>query len=121
MEEKTAEDVEIKDNELTFIVSFFGHRWNWNIMVPIDKGKIVLMLDSEKTTLSYKIFMHRLFIITAIMSTAMGLVSGSTGISIFFFSWLCGANWVIGVFRHSSLIGDIADKISSKSMKETGA
>jgi hypothetical protein len=89
LEYKTAEDVEIKDNELTFSASFFGHRWNWNIVVPIDKGKITLTLDNEKTILSYKIFMYRLSIITEIMSTFIGLVSGIIGLGVFCFSWLC--------------------------------
>jgi len=114
LEDKTAEDVEIKDNELTFSSSFFGHRWNWNIMVPIDKGEITLTLDNEKTILSYKIFMYRLFIITALMSTFIGLVSGIIGVGVFLFSWLCGANWVTGVLRHSGLISDIADELSKK-------
>jgi hypothetical protein len=114
LEDKTAEDVEIKDKELTFSSSFFGHRWNWNIMAPIDKGKITLTLDKEKTILSYKIFMYRLFIITAIMSTFIGLVSGIIGVGVFLFSWLCGANWVIGVLRHSGLINDITAELSKK-------
>ncbi len=121
LEEKTAEDVDIKENELTFSVSFFGHRWNWNIMVPIDKGQITLTPENENTVLSYKIFMYRIFIITAIMSIFIGLVSGTIGVGVFCFSWLCGGNWVIGVLRHRGLIGDIADKLSNKSINEIGA
>jgi len=121
LEDKTAEDVEIKGNELTFSSSFFGHRWNWNIMVPIDKGKITLTINNEKTILSYKIFMYRLFIITAIMSTFIGLMSGTIDVAVVFFSWLFGGNWAIGVLRHNGLIGDIAEKLSIKSINERGA
>jgi hypothetical protein len=119
LEDKTAEDVEIRDNHLTFKTSFFGLRWNWNVMVPIDKGEISLTSNNVKTILTYKIFMYRLFVITAIMSTIMGFISQQIGFGVFCFVWLCGMNWVIGVSRHGGLISDIAVKISNKSTVNT--
>lgn len=116
LEDKTAEDVVIGPTGLTFNSSFFGQRWNWNIMASIDRGKITLTSNNEGTILSYKIFMYRLFIVTAIMSTFIGLVSGSIGVGLFCFTWLCGGNWVIGVLRHRGLMGDIADKLTDNQL-----
>jgi hypothetical protein len=83
LEDKTEEDIKIVDSQLTFNAGFFGFRWNWNIMVPIDGGKIILKSTDNETVLVYTIFMHRLFIVTAVMSVFMGLVSRQIGVGLF--------------------------------------
>lgn len=119
LEDKTAEDIKIVDSQLTFNAGFFGFRWNWNIMVPIDGGKIILKSTDTETVLVYTIFMHRLFIVTAVMSVFMGLASRQIGVGLFCFAWLCGANWVTGVLRHRGLIKGIAKKIQANRLKKT--
>ena len=114
IEDKTAEDIEIKKDLLTFKVSFLGQRWNWNIMVPIEKGQFNLVTSDSTTTLTYEFFMYRMLIITSIMSIFGGLVSGQIGVGIFFFTVLFGLNWITALIRHNGLIDDIAWEINDE-------
>src|SRR5690348_13327979 len=66
IEDASADDIEIKKDELIFRVNLLGLRWNWNIMVPIEKGEIKISRTDKETTLTYEIFMFRLAIITII-------------------------------------------------------
>ena len=114
IEKKTAEDIEIKKDSLTFKVSLFGLRWNWNVMVPIEKGQFNLVTSDNTTTLTYEFFMYRMLIITSIMSIFGGLVSGQIGVGIFFFTVLFGLNWITALIRHNGLIDDIAWEINEE-------
>jgi hypothetical protein len=114
VEKKTAEDVEIKNNSLTFKVSFLRPTWNWNIMVPIEKGQFNLVTTDSATTLTYEFFMYRMFIITSIMSTFGGLVSGQIGVGIFFLTVLLWLNWGIALIRHNGLLDDIEWEINEE-------
>lgn len=116
LEDKTAEDIKITGNQLTFNSSFFGQRMNWNIMVTIDKGELTFDSGNGETILTYKIFMHRLFMVTAVMSIFMGMVSGKIWVGILCFTWLGLVNWLIGTIRHSLLITHIRDKIANKTI-----
>ncbi len=113
VEKKTAEDIEIKKDSLTFKVSFFRFAWNWNIMSPIEKGQFKLITSDNTTTLTYEFFMYRIIVITTIFSIFAGLFSGQIGAVIFFFtaSWL---NWVITLIRHNGLFDDIESEITEE-------
>lgn len=108
---KTGEDINIQDNQLTFKSRFFRMRWNTNIMAPIEKGAFTIISDEAKTILIYEIFMYRLFIIVSIMSVVMATVSQQIWFGVLCFFWLGGMNWIIARSRHRNMLNDIANGI----------
>lgn len=114
IEDKTAEDIEIKKDLLTFKVSFLGQRWNLNIMVPIEKGEFRIVTSENESTVTYEIFMYRLSIISTIMAVIGGFSSRLLGVGIFFFIGLFGLNWITAVIRHNGMFNDIVERINKQ-------
>ena len=110
---KTAEDITIEGNELTFKSGFFRMRWNTNIMVAIEKGKFNLIDNGNESVLTYEFFMYRIFAIVAVMSVFMGTASQQPWFGVLCFAWLGGMNWLVAIVRHRSMLGDIAKGIDS--------
>ncbi len=63
---KPAKDIVIEGNKLNFKPG--AGFSNWNIMGAIDKGSFELTEKNGRVTLTYEIFMYRLFIVVPIMS-----------------------------------------------------
>jgi hypothetical protein len=104
---KTAEDVIIDRNELTFKSSFFRMRWNTNIMVTIEKGKFNLIDNGNESVLTYEIFMYRILAIVAVISIVM-VVSTQPWFGFVCLAWLGGMNWITSIIRHRNMLSDIA-------------
>ncbi len=115
---KTADDIVIEDEKLTFKSNFFRARWNTNVLGPIERGVFTIIDKGDKTILTYEFFMYRLFIIVTIMSVFVGTASKGVSIGILCFLWLGGMNWLIAIIRHKRMLKEIVkgiDSIVSKS------
>jgi hypothetical protein len=110
---KTAEDIIIDRNELTFKSGFFRMRWSTNIMGTIEKGKFNLIEDGNESVLTYEFFMYRIFTIVAVISIFMGTISHQPWLGVICFVWLGIMNWVIAIIRHRNMLGDIATGIDN--------
>jgi hypothetical protein len=108
---KSAENVIIDHNKLTFTSKFFNGKSNWHILRPIEKGVFTIINKNATTTLTYQFFMYRLFIISAGMSIMMAIVSNTISIGIFCFCWLCGMNWITAIIRHKKMFKNIVKGI----------
>lgn len=113
IEKKSAENIIICGNELTFYSNFFTMRWNTNIMSLIEKGMFHIINDENGCILSYEFFMYRFFVIVAIMSVVMGFFSKNIWVSFACFALLGGVNWVIAIIRHRIMFGNIITGIDS--------
>ena len=111
---RSAEDIEIDNSSLTFKSSFLGPRWNWNIMAPIEKGKLTLENSDNRTLLTYEIFMYRLAIIATVLSVIGGISTGSIWVGVYFFTGLYGLNWITAVMRHKSMFNDIVRDVQNR-------
>lgn len=98
-------------------VTYKGSTSNWrgSLFGSVDDGVFNLIDRDSYWQLNYQINMRNLFIITAILSIAMGLFALANGgpwwIAIAAFLWLCGMNWVINLIRHDAVANTIADGI----------
>lgn len=104
---KTAEDITIAGNELTFKSGFFRMRWSTNIMGTIEKGKFNLIDNGIENVLTYEISMYRFFVIVTLMSLGMATVAHQPWFGILCFVWLGGMNWITSFIRHRNMLGDI--------------
>lgn len=107
---KPAKDIVIEGNKLNFKPG--AGFSNWNIMGAIDKGSFELTEKNGRVTLTYEIFMYRLFIVVPIMSVFFALVPETTiwaGVGCLL--WLGGMNWIIGYVRHQSLFNELVQEL----------
>jgi hypothetical protein len=108
--EDKADNVIVED----MAINYKGSTSNWrgSLFGSIDNGVFYLIYEKNTWFLKYQINMLQLFIITAMMSTFIGVYDQVNGgewwIGIVAFLWLCGANWVTIVLRHASVAADIA-------------
>ncbi len=114
IEKRSAEDIKIRENSLTFKSSLLGARWNWNIMVPIEKGKFILTNSDNETFLTYEIFMYRLAIIAAIMSLLGSMGTRLVWVGVYFFAVLFGLNWITAVIRHKTMFSDLVIDVKDR-------
>lgn len=98
-------EITILENGLSFKYSLFGA--SWDQFAQIEKGKFLL----TETTISFKFYMYRLFIVTIIMSGSMAFFTQQLFVGIFFFSVLAIGNWVIALIKFNFFIKDVARKI----------
>jgi len=110
---KTADDIVIEDDRLTFKSKFFRWRWNTNILAPIEKGVFKIIDKDDNTILTYEFFMYRLFIIVTIVSAFVLNSSQSLLVGILCFLWLGGMNWLIAIIRHKRMLKEIANGIAA--------
>lgn len=111
---KTAEDIVIDENKLTFKSKFFKWgRWNTNILVPIEKGIFIIVDKGDKTILTYEFYMYHLFIAVTIMSAFMATVSQQVWVGILFFLWVGGMNWLTAIIRHKMMLTEIAKEVEN--------
>jgi len=108
--EDKADNVVVKDMAVNYKGSTSS--WRGSLFGSVDNGIFYLVYQDNSWFLNYQINMYKLFIYTSIMSTIMGafaLVNGGPWwIGIAAFLWLCGANWVINLIRHQSVVANIA-------------
>ena len=110
---KTAEDITVDGNELTFKSGFFRMRWSSNIMGVIEKGKFNLIDNGNETVLTYEFFMYRTFAIVAVMSLVMGTVSRQPWFGVLCLAWIGGMNWLTAIIRHRNMFGNIVAGIDN--------
>lgn len=86
--------------------------WRGALFGSVDNGIFKLLYKDNDWFLNYQINMRQLFITTGIISTIAGVFAivndGPWFVGIIFFSWLCGANWIINSIRHGSMASNIA-------------
>jgi hypothetical protein len=112
MKKKTADEISIRGNKLTFKCDFFKFGWNANILSPLEKGIFNITNKGNETIITYEFFMYRFFGIICVLSITMGLVSHEFWFGIFCFAFLGGLNWVTALIRHQSMFTEITDEIS---------
>lgn len=119
IEQKTADNIVIKDNTLSFKSSFFKPgRWNTNILVPIEKGVFQLFNEGNNSMISYEIFMYHLFIGTILISVFMAIFSGLFWVGFIAFFWLGVMNWIVALIRHKRMLIQIALNINQTFVKD---
>jgi len=117
MKKKKADELCIEGNTLTFKENFFKFRWNTDILVPIEKGVFSIHNSEHATIVTYEFFMYRLFLIAAVMSIVMGLLSHELWVGVACFGWLGGMNWVIALVRQKAMLDEIVDNLNDKNIQ----
>jgi hypothetical protein len=113
LENRTADDVVVTGERLTFKVRFFRFRFNFNIMKAIDGGEIVIDDIGFNSELHYKILLVKLFVITTIISIIVFLATHSLLLAFLLFLLFCGSHWIIVVIRHSLMLNNILNGIEA--------
>ncbi len=93
------EEIEYRKNQLIFKVPFALS--SWNLMAPVEYGKIEIFDRYSFIILKYKISIFRMILITSFMSLVFGLLSQSILFGIIVFFWLCVLNLVIVYIRQN--------------------
>jgi hypothetical protein len=111
--EDKADNIIIEETQVRYKGS--TSNWRGSLFGSVDNGTFTLVTKNDEWWLNYKINMQKQFIITAIMSVAMGaymfIGAGIRWVGFAAFAWLCGGNWIINVVRHDGVADTIAFKI----------
>ena len=111
--EDKADNIVAEDSRVTYKGS--TSNWNGSLFRTIDDGAFNFIYKDAAWWLDYQINMRKMFVVTAIMSTVMGIYAQVNGdlwwVGIIAFLWLCGANWIINLIRHGNVAAEIASGI----------
>jgi hypothetical protein len=107
--------ITVSANKLSFTVGLSG--WSWDKFAQIERGEFVL----SDTTISFRAYMYRGFIIGLILSTFMAAISGVWAIGLFCFAWLYGANLVIASVKYRRMLKTIAETINQATNEKASA
>ncbi|MGN6637843.1 MAG: hypothetical protein ACTHJ8_02970 [Mucilaginibacter sp.] len=111
IEKKSATDIVIKQNTLTFNVVF--DRSKFHLLRPIDGGEFKIEDKGDHIILTYKIFIYRAFYVYALLAIGVGVTSGSTVFGILIFLAMYCPNLIAAGVIHSSRLEKIADGINA--------
>lgn len=105
-----AHRIEIVGNSLTFTGGFFRIASGNNLLLPIDKGRIVIQTSDETVVVRFRISFLQMMIVSSLLILTMYLVAASRGTNIplafciFWWFWLAGGNIVIFIIRFRGFI-----------------
>ncbi len=110
--DRKADNVRIENNTVRFNNNFFKFINNWNIMVPVDKGILVINNDkNEEIEIEYSFSLKVTLVIGFIAGLLFYLFSKLWFVGLFAFLWLGGMNWLTAVIRHSFMFSDLNNKL----------
>jgi hypothetical protein len=100
LEEKGAMDVVIKKNVLNFNVEF--NRSNFHLVIPVDRGEFTIIDKNECITLTYKIFLYRIFWGYSLLSFLACALFKSVLFGSLLFVVVYGSNLLVNAIIHSN-------------------
>jgi len=110
----SARKLDMSGDTVSFAGGGFRFVSNWNLLVPISRGKIVVMPIADGVTVRYQISFRELIVVATIMILAMAVIfcgfEGRAGLaSVAFFVpvgwlWLVGMNIVIAIPRFNCFV-----------------
>jgi hypothetical protein len=109
LENKKARNIRISGNQLEFSTSVFEIGWtiNWNVIMPIEKGKFVIVSDGIREHLTYEFSMYRLILVALVGSIFLGIAGSDIFMGLIFFGFLGGLNWIIALIRQGLMLNKI--------------
>jgi hypothetical protein len=109
LENKKARNIRISGNQLEFSTSVFEIGWtiNWNVIMPIEKGKFVIVSDGIREHLTYEFSMYRLILVALGGSIFLGIAGSDIFMGLIFFGFLGGLNWIIALIRQGLMLNKI--------------
>lgn len=109
---KKAENINIKANELTFKMSFFGR--NWDYFALIDKG-VFFISDKEITFVFYT---YKRFLVMFLLCIFFIFQTKNISISVIFVLMIL-INWVISIVRYKKMLKEILNEFENNSGIDT--
>jgi hypothetical protein len=109
LENKKARNIRVSGNQIEFSTSLFEIGWgiNWNVLMPIEKGKFVIVSDGNREHLTYEFSMYRLILVALVGSIFLGIVGSDISMGLIFFGFLGGLNWIIALIRQGLMLNKI--------------
>jgi hypothetical protein len=109
LENKKARNVRVSGNQLEFSTSLFEIGWgiNWNVLMPIEKGKFAIVSDGDREHLTYEFSMYRLILVALVGSILLGIAGSDISMGLIFFVFLGGLNWIIAFIRQRLMLNII--------------
>jgi hypothetical protein len=109
LKKRKARNIKVSDNQLEFSTSLFEIGWgiNLNVIMPIEKGKFIIVSNGNKERLTYEFSMYRLILVALIGSIFVGLVGSDLSMGLIFFGFLGGLNWIIALIRQGLMLNKI--------------
>ena len=114
-----ASTIAVHDNRLDFTVRFLRLVSNWNLLVPIDSGRVVFRECDDAVDVEYHISFRRwFFIVTGIVIVVFAVVPfiaidprGGVPVSFLLFLWLFvfGGNYLIAALRFPAALRSSLD------------
>jgi hypothetical protein len=114
-----ASTIAVHDNRLDFTVRFLRLGSNWNLLVPIDSGRVVFREREDAIDVEYHISLRRwFFIVTGMMIVVFAVVpliaigpAGGVPVPFLLFLWLFlfGGNYFIAALRFPAALRSSLD------------
>lgn len=115
---RKADNVRIENNEVRFNNHSFKLISNWNIMVPVDKGKLTIKKDKRsEIVIEYQFSLKIILLISGIIGILIAFFTRLWTTGLFVFLWLGAMNWVIAVMRHSIMFSAMNSELKEKFLK----
>ncbi len=109
---KTADDIFIQGNQVSFDVNFFRIRWRGDIIGTIDNGLFTISDDNNGSRLIYKFYMYRMIGFICLSAIIGGFFSQQIWVAVLFFC-VGVLNWFVMMIRHEKILSNIVLGVNS--------
>ncbi|MEX6687003.1 hypothetical protein QTN47_05835 [Danxiaibacter flavus] len=109
---KTADDIFIEGNQVSFDVNFFRIRWRGDIVGTIDNGMFTISDDNNGSRLTYKFYMYRMVGFICLSAIIGGFFSQQLWVALLLFC-VGMFNWFIMMVRHERILANIVLGVNS--------
>lgn len=109
---RTADDIFIEGNQVSFDVDFFRIRWRGDLIGTIDNGLFIITDDNNGSRLIYKFYMYRMVGLICLSAIIGGFFLQQIWVAFLFFC-VGIVNWCIMMVRHEKMLANIVLGINS--------
>lgn len=112
---RKADNVRIENNAVIFNNIFFKFINNWNIMIPVDKGILIIKQNrKDEIVIEYLFSLKIVLVISGIIGIIIAFYSEIWINGLIAFIWLGGMNWLLAVIRHSLMFRSLNNEMKDR-------